>query len=566
MRVITDLILPEGVQGGTDERYRDAFFGRDALRIALDVGPWLPMLARHVLISCARLQGRADQSLSEEEPGRIHHEYRSMFVGGRRIHSSQRELLGHLARLWGSDDGTVIYFGATDTTPQFLRLLEATVRLQGESILDEQILHRSGATVTLSESAEAAARWIVSQIERSDLGLLEFLRRNPAGQRFQVMRDGVTSYLHESGELANSDLPIASLEVQGLAFDALLGAARLLRDPRPDDAEHWEAVAMTLRASALAHFWQQGDEYFCMAIDRDAAGVPRPVRTASSNASELLETRLFDDLSPGERCKYVGAIVRAIYSPEFLTDAGIRAMARRYYHLLPYFDYQGALATWPTVTNVFAQGLRRHGFQRLAVDQEHRYLNAVNLAGDLVEFLYVAPDGRVDYDPYCQREIGAAREALPAVDVPARGQGWTASAALRALLERTKGVPPGYESGPGAISGLAELEADALDEPITLLRTREAVDRALTITHPFRIDTNAGRALRRAHWGERGVRLYAHDDAIDGFWCTPALQNLAAGERTAARRRSQQHREPTAALDQGADRGAPQANDEITLQ
>jgi len=73
----------------------------------------------------------------------------------------------------------------------------------------------------------AAVDWVVAKMDGSPLGLVEFRRRNPDGIPFQVWKDSGTSYIHLDGALANSAAAIAAVEVQGYAYDALLGAARL---------------------------------------------------------------------------------------------------------------------------------------------------------------------------------------------------------------------------------------------------------------------------------------------------------------------------------------------------
>ncbi len=515
---VVALITPEGLQASTDARFRDAIIARDSLRIALDLTDALPDLVLHALITLARLQGTRDDERSEEQPGRIPHEFRSAVMGARVVSPKQQEQLRQLARLWRAQDDTVVYYGSADSTPQFLRLLGAAVKLRGEAVLEQRFVHLTGETRTLRDSALAAAEWIVDAAHRSNIGLVEFLRRNPNGHRYQVMRDGVTSYIHgESGELANSDAPIASLEVQGLAYDALCTAADLLGGGDAKAGRHWRALAARLRDAVLEWFWLPEEEAFAMAVDRDADGHPRVVRTLSSNAAELLETTVFDELSQQDRQRFVSAIVNLMYGAEFLTPAGIRTLALRHCTLLPYFDYQGSYTTWPVISNVFATGLRCHGLDALAVDQENRYLNALNTAGELLEFFYVDEHGRVNYDPFAEWTPSEGATTLPGIDLPSRSQGWTISAALRALLGRVRPSAAGRAARFDGRLYRAKLRGRALGSPTPLLRSREEVAAARSRCHPFRIDSVRARALRRAHWSERGVRLYSHDDPVDGY-------------------------------------------------
>ena len=57
-------------------RKYEALFGRDSLRVALDVLPMYPLLMHATIHSLAALQGVTTHAAREEEPGRIIHEYR----------------------------------------------------------------------------------------------------------------------------------------------------------------------------------------------------------------------------------------------------------------------------------------------------------------------------------------------------------------------------------------------------------------------------------------------------------------------------------------------------------
>jgi hypothetical protein len=76
-----------------------------------------------------------------------------------------------------------------------------------------------------------------------------------------------------------------------------------------------------------------------------------------------------------------------------------------------------------------ARGLLRQGLPRLARQVGVRLLNAVNVAGANVEFLYVSPDQRVGYDFRC-RDVRKPSVEIDATNVPEEGQAWTVTAAL----------------------------------------------------------------------------------------------------------------------------------------
>src|SRR3954451_22076803 len=60
---------------GTDSLFH-CLFGRDAIRMALDLLHDFPAVAQATLLELARLQGVVVRPRAEEEPGRILHEHR----------------------------------------------------------------------------------------------------------------------------------------------------------------------------------------------------------------------------------------------------------------------------------------------------------------------------------------------------------------------------------------------------------------------------------------------------------------------------------------------------------
>src|SRR5262245_11649040 len=74
---LEDLVnaAPLNASAGEESLFR-CLFGRDALRMAVDLLDDFPAVARSTLIQLARLQGVRDNPRGEEEPGRILHEHR----------------------------------------------------------------------------------------------------------------------------------------------------------------------------------------------------------------------------------------------------------------------------------------------------------------------------------------------------------------------------------------------------------------------------------------------------------------------------------------------------------
>lgn len=410
-----------GLYASGGELYSDAIFGRDSIEAAEDLLDARPDIAREVIVTLAGLQGTVDappgRGSSEEERGKIHHEHRQLFVDGRRISPRSQELLEHLSKLWGGDGTSFTYYGSVDATPLYVRLVAAYCDRHGRSILDERV--RDG---TVQSSVLLAMYWLERQLERSSIGLVEFQRRNPDGLTYQVWKDSGTSFIHRDGSLANWDGPIAAVEVQGYAYDALLGAARLF------DQGRWREAAAGLRQRVLDCFWNEDDRYFAMGIDRDATGRPRRVDSVASNGAVLLDSSLFD--GHPDAGTFLRGVVERICGPELLTEVGVRCRSLSEDQLVDFQDYHGTWAVWIKEGYDVARGLRRQGFPRLARQVCIRLLNAVNVAGENAEFLYVSPDGRVHYDFRNAHAAGGRPTRILGTNVPEQAQAWTVSAVL----------------------------------------------------------------------------------------------------------------------------------------
>ena len=88
-----------------------ALFGRDSLISSLQVLPVQPEVARATLRVLAALQGERDDPETDEEPGKIVHEYRPDA-------DASFEEMG-----WPVRDGQLRYYGSADGTSWFLVVL-----------------------------------------------------------------------------------------------------------------------------------------------------------------------------------------------------------------------------------------------------------------------------------------------------------------------------------------------------------------------------------------------------------------------------------------------------------
>jgi len=427
---------PEGIQASDWDLFRGAVFGRDSAQVGLDIAPWFAHRALAIVVTLAARRGRRHDPHTEEEPGRIHHEWRSEWIGSTRASDRAREKLAELREVWGyADRVDLTYYGAVDATCLFVLLVQRVVAQLGTDVLHTEVRHLDGSVATLGQSVVEAAEWIDARIATSPLGLLEFLRTNPKGLRWQVLRDGSNSYQHADGSLANSDDPISSLEVQGLAYDALRAASELLGGRA---STRWEETAERVRAATFDLMAAPTPSGFCMAIDRHpGSGALRQLLVASTLAGELLDTGLLThQRTDGEVQAHIEPIVRELFSDEFMTVFGLRARGRSHRAALepePYAAYQGSVATWPVMTNIVSRGLRRCGLPLLAADLETRILAGIAHSDGFAEGWLVDEDGAVE--PGAGTTGERAEETVLATSVRFEfAQAWTVSAAVRSRL------------------------------------------------------------------------------------------------------------------------------------
>lgn len=432
-----------GIYASASPNYRDAVFGRDSLEAAEDLVGIKPEVVREVLLTAAHFQGLGTNPITEEEPGRIHHEYRHRIMDGREINDQSQQILRRLAKMWGGTEDEVLYYGSVDATLLYVRLAGRYCRCYGKDLLDEEVVWRNGQKTTVAKSLQFAAEWIERRMAESDLGLVEFCRTNPYGHSYQTWKDGSTGYLHLNGERANFTRPIASIEIQGLAYDALEEMRWLFADD-VIGVERWERLANHIQQTVVSRFWMPEFNYFAQALDRDQDGQIRQVQTLTSNPAELLDTTIFDSLPINDRRKYVEAIVVTIYGDDFLTEVGIRCRAVRHMNLVDFADYHGSWAVWAKATYDTARGLRYQGFGALAEQLEQRILQATRLSGWHYEFWYVDELGRVDYDPKQLRPMTVECEEIVGTHVPEDVQAWTVSAVL-AITEDNSRLAAGLQ-------------------------------------------------------------------------------------------------------------------------
>ena len=408
----------------------EVLFGRDSLRVAIDLVPSYPELARATTQTLAALQGVSYHIQREEEPGRIVHEARDP------EDPIAQELTGRLRWEWP-------YYGSVDATPEFIRTLTAYCQKSEENraFLRAEYIDRNGQTQTISRALERALEWIAMRRSKNPEGLLEFKSSLPLGIENQVWKDSWDAYHHSDGRLANHTQGIASIEVQVTTYDALIDAAELFEDILDDTsyAHELRSQADSLKKAILTYFWvDEKGGYFALGTDRTDDGSLRQLKVRTSNMGHTLNSRLLKGNDP-TITRMRESTVNQVLGPQLLAPSGIRTLAKDEMRFRPGAYHNGSVWLWDT--HHIAKGLRRLGYTNQADDLDRRILHVVEetklfpeyVRGDNDETPHINNQTIVLYDEIYRRENKIEQP-------PQEVQAWTVAAIL-ATKSRLKRKP-----------------------------------------------------------------------------------------------------------------------------
>jgi len=405
----------------------ETLFGRDSLIVSRFLLPQYPKLARATILALASLQGTRTNDKSEEEPGRIMHEYRD---AGSPV---AQEIIA-------TNSWEFPYYGSVDATPLFVGLINAYVTQEGNGLLEETFTDKDKKTRSVREAQDAALSWMLRNMGANPEGTLEFCRRNPKGLPNQAWKDSWDSYFHKDGSIANHTQGIASIEIQGYAYDALAGSAELyhaLGVPSERITE-LEAAAERLKESVLRIMWIEDakGKYFALGTDRDESGKARPLAIRTSNMGHLLSSRLLDGDAPDIAAKR-RAVVDMLISPAMLAASGIRTLAHDEPRFRPGAYHNGTVWLWDSY--YCARGFRRHGYVTEADDLVRRMMEVIEATHKFPEFAR----GGDGLNPELNARIVDLWDANAGMmnrieQPPQEIQAWTVAAVLAAEYEKNR--------------------------------------------------------------------------------------------------------------------------------
>jgi glycogen debranching enzyme len=295
-------------------------FGRDGLITAFELLWANPAVARGVLTFLADTQATAYSDAQDAQPGKILHEMRG----------------GEMAALGEVPFGR--YYGSVDATPLFVMLADAYFERTGDRALVDR----------LWPNIAAAVDWMRTSGDIDGDGFIKYERRSATGLVQQGWKDSQDSVFHADGTLAEP--PIALCEVQGYAFAAWQGAARMaaLRGDMRTAGE-WHGRAETLQARFEDSFWCDELGTYAIALDRHL----QPCRVKSSNPGHCL----FAGIARPDRGRRVAD---TLMSEDSFSGWGVRTVASGQVRYNPISYHNGSV--WPHDNALIAAGLSRYGF------------------------------------------------------------------------------------------------------------------------------------------------------------------------------------------------------------
>ncbi len=339
----------EPVEAADPGRFH-ALFGRDAAIVSLEVLPARPDVARATLRALASLQGAADDPRTDEEPGKIVHEW----------WPRPPERLCRAG--WPVRDGELRYYGSADSTAWFLVLLA--------SLGDRPLASELGT------AWRAAAGWLERSLVRGEGLIRHGPRAAPGGLAQQGWRDAEdpadpahhgAGILTAGGEVPEP--PLADADTQAIAVAALRALAVLSGE------ERWSGEALRLSTAIAAAF------------DPETLAVADGGERVAGAGSQLGWLLWADALPAAARDRVAERLCR----PDVLTPWGLRTLASTHPQYVPDAYHRGAI--WPFDSWLGWGGLRALGRVEIAAELRRGILEAIEAIGQAPELYAAGPEG-----------------------------------------------------------------------------------------------------------------------------------------------------------------------------
>ncbi len=324
-------------------------FGRDSLISAWQMLDIDPIIAKNTLKILSKYQGKIIDNESEEEPGKILHEYRF---------SKKAQLaLPH----WKFP-----YFGSVDSTPFFVIVAEKYF----EKTNDKDFLLQIWDTIV------KAIDWLSLYGDLDQDNFIEYERKNPYGLFHQGWRDSFENHL-------NITPPVAIVEAQGYAYAAYNAGIKLAECLGKDTSlkNVWKEKAEALKDAFQEAFVWPEENYYYIALDKDK----NPIKNVTSNSGHLLFTGIISE-------EIAKKLVQRLFKEDMFTPFGIRTVSKDDSDFDSSSYHFGSI--WPHDNWIIYYGLKQMGFLSEAEQIKKALISAYQTLGYIPE-LFEVKDNKI---------------------------------------------------------------------------------------------------------------------------------------------------------------------------
>lgn len=328
------------VEGGERSRYQ-VQHGRDDLEAANDLYSMSPKLLDTVVVSLAEKQGVEDEAYipgvphRQEKPGSI------ILRDGDPDDPIARKFTKYQG--WGFP-----FYGSVDAPLTFINSIARIQRDNPNYLWQRTYNSRAGYPNprVMMEAFKLSVDWMLQKSYENDEGLIEYKNpiQNGGGMRNQGWRDSASAMVHADGQWANPNQGIASIEVQGFAYDAFREAQRIYLEifADPEKAGELGERADLIQRTVLEKGYIEDSRggYFVSGFDRDNEGRLRPLAVRTSAMARFLGSGLAKTGRP-EDWEKIKQSVLTLTSPEMLTNWGLRTLSSDEPGYIPFLYHRG---------------------------------------------------------------------------------------------------------------------------------------------------------------------------------------------------------------------------------
>lgn len=397
-----------GFAASDGEGHFNTLFGRDSLwmlilllktaklRRTTAFNGWVEDAGSDIIRSLCETQGAQELAKSEEQPGKIIHEYRR----------EEEVKEGRLKEMAFGFVGGRLYSGFDQTF-----LFVSAYKLFREVFPDSPVVGEAWPCV------ERALAWIETYADADGDGLFEYERKNPRNMPNQVWKDSFDSIARAAADVPAH--PVAWIEVQSYAHRAFCDAAELYEGRDGERAARFRGRADALKRKVGDDFWMESENCFAVALsaEKEPSGKKKKVEMVASNAGHALWAGIVE----GDRER---ALVGRLMAGDMMTLYGLRTLSSKAEMYAPFAYHRGAV--WPFDNAVFVAGLYERGYVKEAIRVIKGVSRALTIIGSPIE-LYVVLEAGVFRRPRLSKPEALT---LRRPDQKNRNQGWTAAALL----------------------------------------------------------------------------------------------------------------------------------------